>query len=122
MVEYAKSLLISIEDSSIAITSSIQEKMNYLQEALDYIAVRAMVCKDPDLLRSQVNKSFNGYKVNIAETEEDFITAATATSGEKGNGAMLPELIEKSENNGQDGIEMVIVDTAYCTKDNIETC
>lgn len=35
---------------------------------------------------------------------------------------MLPELIEKSENNGQDDIKMVIADTAYCTKDNIEPC
>lgn len=124
MVEYAKSLLISIEDSGITITSGIQEKMNYLQEALDDIAVRAMVCKDPDARygHKSTNKPFNGYKVHIAETEEGFITAATVTSGEKGDGAMLPELIEKSENNGQDDIKMVIADTAYCTKDNIETC
>lgn len=47
MVEYAKMLLVSISDSGITITPGIQEKMNYLQEALDDIAVRAMVCKDP---------------------------------------------------------------------------
>lgn len=97
MFEYAKLLLVSISDSSITITPGIQEKMIYLQEALDDIAVRAMVCKDPDTCYGykSTNKPFNGYKVHIAETEEGLITAATVTSEEKGDGAMLPELIKK---------------------------
>lgn len=124
MIEYAKSLLLSVLDLDIGITSGIQEKMNYLQEALDDIEVRAMVCKDPDARYGykSTNKPFNGYKVHIAETEDGFITAATITSGEKGDGAILPILIEKTENNGVNGIEEIIADTAYGTKDNIETC
>lgn len=124
MVEYAQSLLASITKIGIAVTAGIQEKMNYLQEALDDIAVRAMVCKDADVRygHKSSNKPFTGYKIHISETENGFITAATVTSGEKGDGAILPLLIEKTEKNGVDNIEAVIADTAYCTKENIETC
>jgi len=82
MIEYAKSLLLSILDLEIFMTSGIQEKMNYLQEALDDIEVRSMVCKDPDARYGykSTNKPFNGYKVHIAETEDGFVTAATVTS------------------------------------------
>lgn len=124
MVEYAQSLLYSITEIGIAVTAGIQEKMNYLQEALDDIAVRAMVCKDTDVRygHKSSNKPFTGYKIHISETENGFITAATVTSGEKGDGAILPLLIEKTEKNGVENIEAVIADTAYCTKENIETC
>lgn len=124
MVEYAQSLLTAITDMGITITTGIQEKMNYLQEALDDIAVRAMVCKDADARygHKSTNKPFTGYKIHISETEDGFITAATVTSGEKGDGAILPLLIEKTEENGLDGIDAIIADTAYCTKENIETC
>ena len=44
------------------------------------------------------------------------------TSGEKGYGAILPKLIEKIQKNGINEIEGIIADTAYGTKDNIETC
>lgn len=102
----------------ITITVGIQEKMNYLQEALDDIAVRAMVCKDTDVRygHKSTNKPFTGYKIHISETEDGFITAATVTSGEKGNGAILPLLIKKTEENGLEDIEEVIADTAYCRK------
>lgn len=124
MIEYAQSLLAAINNMGITITAGIQEKMNYLQEALDDIAVRAMVCRDADVRygHKSTNKPFTGYKIHISETEDGFITAATVTSGEKGDGAVLPLLIEKTEKNGLDDIDTVIADTAYCTKENIETC
>ena len=127
MVEYAQSLLATITGMGITITAGIQEKMNYLQEALDDIAARAMVCRDADVRYGykSTNKPFTGYKIHISETEEGFITAATVTSGEKGDGAILPLLIEKTEQNGLDDIKAVIAviaDTAYCTKENMETC
>lgn len=49
MVGYAQSLLTTRTDMGIGISAGIQEKMNYLQEALDDIAARAMVCKDTDV-------------------------------------------------------------------------
>lgn len=111
-------------DLDIVITSGIQEKMNYLQEALDDIEVCAMVCKDPDARYGykSTSKPFNGYKVHLAETEDGFVAAATITSGEKGDGAILPMLIEKTKNNGVTEIQEIIADTAYGTKGNIETC
>lgn len=124
LVDYAHSLLTSITDMGITVTAGIQEKMNYLQEAHDDIAVRAMVCKDTDVRYGykSTNKPFTGYKIHISETEDGLITAATVTSGEKGDGAPLPLLLEKTDENGVDDIETVIADTAYCTKENIEKC
>ena len=70
MVEYAQSLLTNITEMGIAITTGIQEKMNNLQEVLDDIAVRAMVCKDADVSygHKSTNKPFTGYKIHILET------------------------------------------------------
>lgn len=90
MIEYAQSLLAAINNMGITITAGIQEKMNYLQEALDDIAVRAMVCRDADVRygHKSTNKPFTGYKIHISETEDGFITAATVTSGEKGRSCL----------------------------------
>lgn len=37
-----------------------------------------------------------GYKTHIAMSDERIITAATVTSGEKGDGPQLKELVEQS--------------------------
>ena len=99
MVEYAQSLLTTITDMGIVITAGIQEKMNYLQEALDDMAVRTMVCKDTDVRYGHKStcKPFIGYKIHISETEYGFIIAATVTSGEKEDGAILPLLIKRQK-------------------------
>ena len=44
-------------------------------------------------------------------TPEHIITAATITSGDRGDGHQLPELVEKSRQNGIE-VETVIGDTA----------
>jgi hypothetical protein len=51
-------------------------------------------------------------------SDERIITAATVTSGEKGDGPQLPELIKQSRANGM-AVETVVGDTAYSGKDNI---
>lgn len=50
-------------------------------------------------------------------SDERIITATTVTSGDKGDGPQLPELIEQSRTNGME-VESVVGDTAYSGKDN----
>ena len=52
-------------------------------------------------------------------TQERIITGAVVTSGEKGDGPILPELINQSQNNGI-AVETVIGDAAYSGKKNLE--
>lgn len=124
MIDYAERLLNAISKSDRIITPGIEEGMNYLQEALEDIETRAMVCRDPDARSGHKDRSkpFTGYKVHIAETENGFITATTVTSGDKDDGSQLSGLIEKTEENGVKDIECVIADTAYSSKDNISAC
>lgn len=64
------------------------------------------------------NDSFFGYKTYIAMSDERIITAATVTSGEKGDGPQLQELEEQSRAKGMT-VDTVVGDTAYSGKDNI---
>ena len=58
--------------------------------------------KDEDARIGHKSKdaSFFGYKTHIAMSDERIITAATVTSGEKGDGPQLQELVEQSRANG----------------------
>ena len=56
--------------------------------------------------------SFFGYKTHIAMSDERIITAAIVTSGEKGDGPQLEELVKQSRENGME-VEKVVGDTAY---------
>ena len=51
-------------------------------------------------------------------SDERIITAAVVTSGEKGDGPQLKELVEQSRSNGME-VDTVIGDTAYSGKDNL---
>jgi hypothetical protein len=51
-------------------------------------------------------------------SDERIITAATVTSGEKGDGPQLPEFVKQSRAHGMD-VETVVGDTAYSGKNNI---
>ena len=62
---------------------------------------------------------FFGYKSHIAMTPERIITAATITSGDRGDGPQLPELVEKSRHNGIE-VKTVIGDTAYSGDSNLK--
>lgn len=52
-------------------------------------------------------------------SEERIITAATVTSGEKGDGPQLPQLVDESRNNGME-VECVIGDSAYSGDANLK--
>ena len=51
-------------------------------------------------------------------TEERIITAAVVTSGEKGDGPELPNLLKMSQENGI-AVETIIGDSAYSGKENL---
>jgi hypothetical protein len=59
-----------------------------------------------------------GYKTHTEMSDERIITAATVTSGEKGDGPQLPELIKQSRASGM-AVETVVGDTAYSGRDHI---
>ena len=65
------------------------------------------------------HSSFFGYKTHIAMSDERIITAATVTSGEKGDGQQLPELIKKTEEAGME-IDSIVADKAYSSKENLK--
>lgn len=79
-----------------------------------------MTSKDEDarIGHKSEEDAFFGYKTHIAMSDERIITAATVTSGEKGDGPQLKELVEQSRKNGM-VVETVVGDTAYSGKDNI---
>lgn len=52
-------------------------------------------------------------------SDERIITAATVTSGEKGDGPQLKELVEQSRKNGME-VNTVIGDTAYSGSETLD--
>lgn len=91
-----------------------------LKEVLSDIEDHYVTSKDEDARvgHKSEDDAFFGYKTHIAMSDERIITAATVTSGEKGDGAQLEELVEQSRANGM-VVETVVGDTAYSGKDNI---
>lgn len=118
---YTKTLLdvVSIDETLINVPK-VKERLNMLRETLADIEDHYVTSKDEDarIGHKSEEDSFFGYKTHIAMSDERIITAATVTSGEKGDGPQLPELIEQSRNNGME-VETVIGDAAYSGKDNI---
>ena len=91
-----------------------------LKEVLADIEDHYVTSRDEDarIGHKSQDDSFFGYKTHIAMSDERIITTATVTSGEKGDGPQLPELVEQSRTNGMT-VDTVIGDTAYSGKDNI---
>lgn len=91
-----------------------------LKEVLSDIEDHYVTSKDEDARvgHKSEDDSFFGYKTHIAMSDERIITAATVTSGEKGDGPQLEELVEQSRANGM-VVDTVVGDTAYSGKDNI---
>lgn len=63
--------------------------------------------------------AFFGYKTHLAMSENNLITAAVVTSGEKGDGKYLSKLVQESNENGMK-VHEVVGDHAYSGKDNIK--
>jgi IS5 family transposase len=119
---YSRSLIDSLNDQDTFIgIPKVKERLNLLKETLEDIADHYTVSEDEDarIGHKSEDSSFFGYKTHIGMTEERIITAAVITSGEKGDGSQLPELIEQSRKNGLT-VETVIGDSAYSGKDNLE--
>lgn len=99
----------------------VKEKLNLLKETIEDTQCKYTLSKDEDARtgHKSTDSSFFGYKSHIGMTEERIITAAVVTSGEKGDGPQLTEIIEQSILNGMDEIDTVIGDSAYSGKNNL---
>ena len=118
---YCKNLATHIEtDESLSVSVKIKEKLNLLKESLDDTQQAYIVSKDTDarIGHKSADSSFFGYKTHIAMSQERIITAAVVTSGEKGDGPQLPQLLKLSQDNGID-VNTIIGDTAYSGKENL---
>ena len=119
---YTQALVEKVSEDELLIKlPKIKERLNLLKEALEDIQDHYTTSKDKDARVGHKTRDdhFFGYKSHIAITPERIITAATITSGEKGDGPQLPELIEQSRKNGID-VKTVIGDTAYSSDSNLK--
>lgn len=119
---YCKELENQVEkDESISSIPAVKEKLNLLKETIEDTQENIVMSKDEDakIGHKSADSSFFGYKTHLAMTEERIITAAVVTSGEKGDGPELPELLEISQENGID-VDTIIGDAAYSGKENLK--
>ncbi|HET6243320.1 MAG: IS1182 family transposase [Bacteroidetes bacterium] len=119
---YCKELERIVEkEQSISSIPAVQEKLNILKETVEDIQENITLSKDEDakIGHKSAESSFFGYKTHLAMTEERIITAAVVTSGEKGDGPELPNLLEISQENGIE-VDTIIGDAAYSGKENIK--
>lgn len=119
---YSKELENQVEkDESISSIPAVKEKLNLLKETIEDTQENMVISKDEDakIGHKSADSSFFGYKTHLAMTEERIITAAVVTSGEKGDGPELPELLYISQENGID-VDTVIGDAAYSGKENLK--
>ena len=120
-LDYTKALLDVVgSNPTLAEVPKVKERLNMLKEVLVDIEDHYVTSKDEDsrIGHKSEEDAFFGYKTHIAMSDERIITAATVTSGEKGDGPQLKELVEQSRQNGM-VVETVVGDTAYSGKDNI---
>ncbi len=108
------------QDQSISEIPAVKEKLNLLKETIEDTKEYCLLSKDDQarLGYKSVDSSFFGYKTHLAMTEERIITAAVVTTGEKGDGPELPQLLEISRQNGME-VDTIIGDAAYSGKDNL---
>lgn len=120
-LDYTKALLDVVgSNPSLSEVPRIKERLNMLKEVLADIEDHYVTSKDEDARVGYKSEddAFFGYKTHLAMSDERIITAATVTSGEKGDGPQLEELVKQSRANGM-VVETVIGDAAYSGKDNI---
>lgn len=120
-IAYCKALETAIEaDQTLREIPAVKEKLNLLKETVEDTKDNFILSKDADAKtgHKSAESSFFGYKTHIAMTEERIITAATVTSGEKGDGPELPKLLKMSQENGIE-VDTIIGDAAYSGKENL---
>ena len=121
-MEYAEALINHLaSDPFISEIPAVKEKMNLLAETVDDIKDHYNTSKDREARvgHKSTDDAFFGYKTHIAMSPERIIVAATITSGEKGDGPELDNLVRKSRDNGVD-VDVVVGDAAYSGKENIQ--
>jgi len=104
-IDYTKALLKVVSGNlTLVNVPKVRERLNMLKETLSDIEDHYVSSTDEDARvgHKSEDKSFFGYKTHIAMSDERIITAATVTSGEKGDGPQLPELVEQSRNKGME--------------------
>ena len=120
-MEYTRKLIETVSANEILVhVPKMKERLNMLKEVLGDIEDHYTTSKDTDARvgHKSEDDSFFGFRTHIAMSDERIITAATVTSGEKGDGPELENLVEKSRANGME-VDTVVGDTAYSGKDNI---
>jgi transposase len=120
-MDYVARLLSFLREQPVSQLPVVSEKMNLLAEMVEDIRDHYTVSMDPDarMGHKSSDSEFFGYKGHLAVTPERLVVAATMTSGEKGDGPELPELIRKAKVHIPD-LEEVIGDGAYSGQDNLE--
>ena len=120
-LKYTRDLVDSVSSNAVlSNVPKIKERLNMLKEVADDIEDHYTISRDKHARTGHKSEddSFFGYKTHIAMSDERIITAAIVTSGEKGDGPQLEELVKQSRENGME-VETVVGDTAYSGKDNI---
>ena len=84
---YCREVVESIKSSKLAEYPAIREDTELLQEMIEDLAntYHYSIDKDARIGHKTRTRSFYGYKTHLAMTEDRIITAATVTSGEKGD-------------------------------------
>ena len=120
-MDYLSGLLSYLKGQKVSFLPVVSEKMNLLAEMMEDVADHYTISADPDARTGHkaADSEFFGYKGHLAVTPERLVVAATMTSGEKGDGPELPELIRKAKVHIPD-LEEVIGDGAYSGQDNLE--
>ncbi len=109
------------QDQSMSEIPAVKEKLNLLKETIEDTKEYYLLSKDDEarLGHKSIDSSFFGYKTHLAMTQERIITAAVVTTGEKGDGPQLPQLLSISQQNGME-VDAIIGDAAYSGKENLQ--
>lgn len=120
--DYTQNLIDTVKaHPEVAVANGVPEALHSLEEVIDDVQAGIAHSKDKDAKIGHKTKdtSFLGYKTHIAMTTDRIITAAVITTGEKGDGRFLKDLVELSRANGVDP-DSVRGDHAYSGKENLE--
>lgn len=121
-LDYVKSLVKFVfAQPRLVVQDNISEGASLLQEKVEDIEDHYTLSNDPEarIGHKSADTEFYGYKTHLAMTPERVIVAATVTTGDKGDGPELPELIDKSKEKLPE-LERVVGDGAYAGQNNLE--
>lgn len=102
---YVQSLLNVVKgNETFANMPKVKERLNMLGEMVAEFQGHYVTSKDTDarVEHKSEEDSFFGYKTHIAMSDKRIITAATITSGEKGDAPQLETLVKESRKNGME--------------------